>query len=301
MTVSLHDRFRGLMAGIAVGDAVGRPVEGSRAVSDWYVDDLFSQSARPLYSDDTVMSMALAESLLECDGFDGEDMATRFAEAWSDEPHRGYGRNVVKVFSAVKRGIDWKTAAERQFGGAGSYGNGGAMRVAPVALWAYSDFEEVKRLAGDTARVTHTHPVGVEGAVIQAVAAHRALRDHFDRDRLLADLDSLARTDEFRAKLEALSRALERGDDEYARLHLGCWVAADKSVLTALYCFLLGSDFEDTIRRALFIGGDTDTIAAMAGALAGARWGIDSIPRTWVVEGFGKMVRLADRLFERTP
>ena len=276
--VSLQDRFRGLMAGIAVGDALGRPVEGSRAVRDWYVDDLISRSVRLLYSDDTALSMALAESLLACGGFDGGDMSHRFAETWSREPERSYGSSVVMVFGAVSRGADWRSAAESHFGGEGSYGNGGAMRVAPVALWAYPDLEETKRLAAATSRVTHTHPVGVEGSVIQAVAAHHALRDDFDRDRLLAELDALIETEQFRAKLQALDRSLERGDDEYARLHLGCWVAADKSVLTALYCFLQSSDFEDTIRRALFIGGDTDTIAAMAGALAGPATGCSRSP-----------------------
>lgn len=172
------------------------------------------------------------------------------------------------------------------------------MRVAPVALWAYPDLDETKRVAAATAKVTHTHPVGVEGAVIQAVAAHHALRDDFDREGLLAELDVLVDTDRFRAKLDALHEVLEREDDEYVRLHLGCWVAADKSVLTALYLFLMGADFEDTIRRALWIGGDIDTIAAMAGALAGARWGVDSIPASWVVEGYGRMVRLADQLYD---
>jgi len=173
------------------------------------------------------------------------------------------------------------------------------MRVAPVALWAYPDLKSTKRLAEETSRVTHTHPVGVEGAVIQAVAAHHALEDDFEPGRLLSNLEGLIETDQFRTKIEALHRSLERDDDEYARLQLGCWVAADKSVLTALYCFLQSTDFEVTIRRALWIGGDTDTIAAMAGALAGARYGVRSIPTSWVVEGYRRMVTLADAMFDR--
>lgn len=296
----LSDRFRGLMAGIAVGDALGRPVEGLRAVPHTYVDEMIERSVLLLYSDDTVLSIALAESLLECSGFDGDHMSRRFAEAWADEPQRGYGSNVVMVFAAVARGADWKTTADSQFDGSGSYGNGGAMRVAPVALWAYPDRDETARLAADTSRVTHTHPVGVEGAVIQAVAAHHALLDEFDGARLLSELDRLVETERFRAKLDALHTCLESDDDERARLHLGNWVAADKSVLTALYCFLLGTDFEDTIRRAIRIGGDTDTIAAMAGALAGARFGAPSIPTEWRrVEGFDRMTALADAMFTR--
>lgn len=288
------------MAGIAVGDALGRPVEGLRAVPDTYIDEMIKRSVLLLYSDDTVLSMALAESLLDCDGFDGDDMSRRFADAWATEPQRGYGSNVVMVFGAVSRGANWKTTAERQFDGSGSYGNGGAMRVAPVALWAYPDQDETVRLAADTSRVTHTHPVGVEGAAIQAVAAHHALLDEFEASRLLSELDRLVETERFRVKLEALHTCLERDEDERARLHLGNWVAADKSVLTALYCSLLGMDFEDTIRRAIRIGGDTDTIAAMAGALAGARFGASSIPTEWrEVEGFDQMTALADALFAR--
>lgn len=288
------------MAGIAVGDALGRPVEGWRAVSDTYIDEMIERSVPLLYSDDTVLSMALAESLLERGRFDGEDMSQRFAGAWADEPQRGYGSSVVTVFAAVARGADWKTTAERQFDGSGSYGNGGAMRVAPVALWAYPDRDETTRLAADTSRVTHTHPVGVEGAVVQAVAAHHALLDGFDASSLLSELDRLVETERFRVKLEALHKCLARDDDERAPLHLGNWVAADKSVLTALYCFLLGTDFDNTIRRAIRIGGDTDTIAAMAGALAGARFGASSIPTEWRrVEGFDQMTALADAIYQR--
>lgn len=297
---ALRDRFRGLMVGTAIGDCLGRPVEGLRAVPDSYIDELIERETPLLYSDDTVLTMALAESLLACDGFSGEEMADRFVREWTAEPQRGYGSNVVLAFSKVRRGIPWDEAARRQFGGDGSYGNGGAMRVAPVALWAYPDLEETVRLAQETSTVTHTHPVGVEGAVIQAVAAHHALRDEFSPDALLADLDRLIETERFRAKMDALHDCLERRDDERARLRLGNWVAADRSVLTALYAFLVATDFETAIRRAIGLGGDTDTIGAMAGAVAGARWGLGQIPKEWLrVENYADLVKLADEVADR--
>lgn len=299
--MTTQDRFRGLMVGTAVGDCLGRPVEGARAVPDTYIDELIERKVTLLYSDDTVLTFALAESLLANDGFDGTDMANRFVEAWSEQPERGYGSNIVMVFGAVRRGADWRQAAQNQFGGEGSYGNGGAMRVAPVALWAFPDLDATAQLAAETAEVTHTHPVGVEGAVIQAVAAHHALRDQFDAEGLLVDLDRIVRTDRFRTKLDALNTCLDRDDDERARLHLGNWVAADKSVLSALYCFLLADNYEDSIRRAIRLGGDTDTIAAMAGALAGARYGLSGVPREWRdVEGYERMIELADTFADKT-
>lgn len=297
--VSLKDRFRGLMVGIAVGDALGREVEGHRHVSASYLDEIKTRPRSITYSDDTAMAISLTESLLACDGFDGADMAQRFSKGYFKEPYRGYGSGVVDVFTRVAQGIDWRAAAGIQFQGSGSYGNGGAMRVAPVALFAYPNREATIRLAQDTAQVTHTHPLGVEGASIQALTAHHALRDEFDRDLLLEDLNRLVTTDEFRTRLEELPKAIDRDDDEYVRLHIGVWVAAHKSVLAATYSFLLAEDFQETIIRAIRLGGDTDTIAAMAGALAGARYGFNSIPKVWTrVEGFERMVELADAVFE---
>ncbi|HLT96341.1 MAG TPA: ADP-ribosylglycohydrolase family protein [Acidimicrobiia bacterium] len=111
---------------------------------------------------------------------------------------------------------------------------------------------------------------------------------------------SRSRTDGFRAKLGALESCLESGDDDQARRRLGNSVVADGSVMTAIYCFLVGSGFEEAIRRALAMGGDTDTIAAMAEAFAGARYGLAAIPSDWRrVEGFDHMVELRERLYRR--
>lgn len=296
----MRGRFRGLMVGTAVGDALGRPVEGHQQVSESYIDEIRKRPRSMTYTDDTIMAIWVAESLLASGGFDGGDMSMRFAEGYQREPFRGYGANVVDVFSRVLRGHDWAETARSQFGGSGSYGNGGAMRVAPVALWTYPDIDETARLARQTAEVTHTHPVGVEGAVIQAVAAAHALREDFDSEVLLNDLDDLVQTEIFRTKLEALPKAMERSDDDYARLHLGNGVSAGNSVVTALYCFLASDGFEDTVIRAIRIGGDADTIAAMAGALAGARYGARSVPEVWRwVEGGEQLTELADAMYER--
>lgn len=305
-TELLQDKFRGLMIGAAVGDCIGRPVEGHREVPDSYIDDVVKRGPFLAYTDDTAMSMALAESLLECDGFSGVDMAMKFAREFEAEPFRGYGAGVSKLLDRVLRGAPWDQASQRQFGGDGSYGNGGAMRVSPVALWAYPDRDKTIDLAQETAKVTHTHPLGVEGAVIQAVAAHHALMAEdpavFDPSGLLSDLDDIVENDEYRRKLDVMTGCVQTRNDDRARLHLGNWVAAQNSVVTALYCFLASDTFEDALRRAIRMGGDTDTIGAMAGALAGARWGYSQIPETWLnIEGHDMLLDLADALFDRIP
>ncbi|MDX1748521.1 MAG: ADP-ribosylglycohydrolase family protein, partial [Halobacteriales archaeon] len=146
----------------------------------------------------------------------------------------------------------------------------------------------------------HTHPVGIEGAVAQAVAAHHALKETFELGPVLSDLDRLLESDRFRRELEAFEECVSRRDDVAAVRQLGNGVSADRSVLTAVYCFVTGDDFENTVRRAIRMGGDTDTIAAMAGALAGARYGVTDVPETWVeVEGRDRLLALADRFVSR--
>ena len=297
---SLADGAGGLFLGTGVGDALGRPVEGMPSVPSTYIEEIVGERSMLRYSDDTVLTIALAESLLACNGFDGSDMATRFAGAWHSEPHRGYGGAVVEVFAKVRRGVDWEQAASGQFGGEGSFGNGGAMRVAPVALWAYPDLEDTVRLSRQTSSVTHTHPVGIDGAVAQAVAAHHALKGGLELDDLFSDLDRLLATDRFRRKLEILEECVNRGDDGAVARQLGNGVSADRSVLTAIYCFMVADTYEQAVRRAILMGGDTDTIAAMAGALAGARYGAEDIPQAWAdVEGRDHLQGLADRFVSR--
>jgi poly(ADP-ribose) glycohydrolase ARH3 len=300
----LKARFVGAMLGTAVGDCLGRPVEGHSNVSPAYLDEVVTDPPPLYYTDDTAMTFAVAESLLASGGFSGSDLATRFVAEYEAGPHRGYGAGVVTVFDRVARGIPWEEAARRQFGGQGSYGNGAAMRVTPVALWGYPDVDQVAALAADTARVTHTHPVGVDGAVVQALAVLHALSAPrgrpIDFEEFATGVGGRITSEAVASQLETLGQALERRDDEWAVLHLGNGVAADRSVLTAFYCFARSDSFEDTILRALRMGGDTDTIASMAAAIAGARYGETAIPIRWRdVEASERILAAADALFAR--
>src|SRR5690606_38355220 len=126
----------------------------------------------------------------------------------------------------------WDEAAGRQFGGGGSFGNGAAMRVAPVALWA-EDLESCARLARDTARLSHTHQIGVDGAVVQAVATWNALHDQPD---LMETVSDLVESEEFKHKLGLLPEALRRDEIDWTREHLGNGVSAGDSVVTAQWC-----------------------------------------------------------------
>ena len=270
-----------------------------------YVANLDAVHGDLRFTDDTAMTIGVAESLLDSGGFDGHQMAQTFARHYADEPWRGYGASPPEVFGRIDQGVPWDEAARSLFGGTGSFGNGAAMRVAPVALFAHPDTRVVAAMARETAVITHTHPEGVDGAVAQAVAVDRVLA--LDPDAPIDPLELIDRirghvtTAIFRDKLAYLSSSVgQRSVPELAQV-LGSGVAAHASVPTALACFLTHPrSFPEAVKAAISLGGDTDTVAAMTGALAGALGGLAAIPPRWrSVEGYDTLKQLADQLLSR--
>jgi ADP-ribosylglycohydrolase len=190
-------------------------------------------------------------------------------------------------------------AAGRIFGGEGSRGNGAAMRVAPVAVRFADDPPRLRSEAAASARLTHAHPVGVDGAVVQAAAIGAALRG----EPILAAAQEAAATREMRAGLRDVAELVEAGarSEEVAR-RIGSSFDARESVCAGICSALAAASFEHAVTSAVRLGGDTDTVAAMAGAVAGARDGVASIPARWLQEledgerGRRHVERLADRL-----
>ncbi len=268
-----------------------------------YLASLDSTPPNLAYTDDTAMTIGVASSLLECGGFDGAHMARTLADGYEREPRRGYGAGPPRVFDSLSRGVPWDEAAASLFDGEGSYGNGAAMRVAPVALHAYPSQHRAAEIAHQTALITHTDPEGIDGAVAQAVAITALLRATSDNspEELTRIAMSHVKSSVFRSKFMFIDRHIgEWGLDEMADV-LGTGIAAHASVPTALACFLANTDsFSDSVKTAISLGGDTDTIAAMTGALSGARNGLSAIPENWQgVEGAGELIALADALSEK--
>ena len=298
---SLQSRARGALLGAAIGDALGAPYEGA---SPQALDpQQLIENPGPLrYTDDTHMLIGLAESLLERGGFDGDHMAWHFARRYNDEPWRGYGSGPPRLFRMMEEGIHWRDAAQRLYDG-GSFGNGGAMRVAPAAIFAAGDPPKAAALAGDTARITHAHPRGIAGAVAQAVATAVVMQTDAGDTRLaenvLATARDHARDEEFTTRLEAAGRLLDPRRAHAAITTLGNGIAAHESVPAAIWAFLCHpNSFADAVSLAISLGGDADTIASMTGALAGAHLGEDAIPEPWRegVEDAAHLYSLADRL-----
>jgi poly(ADP-ribose) glycohydrolase ARH3 len=273
------DRFAGCLLGLAVGDALGAPYEGLTHA------DIFFQFGSPdhlvknpsgdalFYTDDTEMMIGVAETLVECGQIDEARLCRAFTENY--HPERGYGQGARRIIEAMARAEDYRQLAANIFPG-GSFGNGAAMRVAPVGLLFADARDELWEQARRSALPTHTHPLGIEGAQLLAFAIAWAVRSAaFDRRTFYRDLLGRATTEEFRWHIEIASQ-LKPGD---SLAGLGSTLHAHRSVVTAIACFALApGDFEAVMSRAIGLGDDTDTVAAMAGALVGAFAGVRTIP-----------------------
>jgi poly(ADP-ribose) glycohydrolase ARH3 len=300
---SLQDRFAGCLVGLAIGDAVGAQYEGQSAdyiARRFRTVESLLENIPPnglYYTDDTQMAIGVAETLVTCGHIDEEELCRRFAANYM--PHRGYGRGARVVLDAMVEGQDHKWLAANVFPG-GSLGNGAAMRVAPVGLL----FRHVQNLLWEQARLsalpTHVHPLGVEGAQVLALAVGLAsLASPLNRDEFFAALSARCSLAEYAGPLRRAARIKSSND-----LGLfGNGIEAPSSVVTAIACFGLTSEsYEMTIGNAILLGGDTDTIAAMAGAISGAYLGRQAIPKCLIdnledkYQGKGYIEELAVRL-----
>ncbi len=236
------------MYGGILGDMIGSPYEfgGSGKSKDF---PLFIRESR--FTDDTVMTVAVADALMDCREKPQEEQLRILTERmrfWGRKyPHAGYGGR----FSA------WLVSPDpRPYN---SWGNGSAMRVS-AAGWLYGSMEETRRMAARTALVTHNHPEGIKGAEAAAAAIYLARRG--------------AEKEEIRDYTERHFRYdLSHTCDEI-RPEYGFDVSCQGTVPQAIIAFLEAESFEDNIRTAVSLGGDCDTLTCISAAIGEAFWGV---------------------------
>lgn len=276
---TIESRFEGSLLGLAVGDALGATFEGKPAdviAREYATIKELIENPPPgelCYTDDTQMTIGVAESLIKCQRVNERELCKRFAENYL--PQRGYGAGASLVIEAMIQGQDYKTLAANHFPG-GSFGNGAAMRVAPVGLLFRHDPKLLWKQARLSALPTHVHPLGIEGAQVLALAVGLASNlDEFDRTDFFARLSDRCNSLEYSGPLERAAKLTYAKD----LCLFGNGIEATSSVVTAIAAFGLSPySYEETIGNAILLGGDTDTIAAMAGAISGAYLGSEAIP-----------------------
>jgi poly(ADP-ribose) glycohydrolase ARH3 len=307
----LQDKFRGALLGCFLGDAFGSGFEGMNPEkARFYMDNLSKKFPRS-YTDDTDMTLAVAESIIQSGGVSPEDIAKQFS--LHCDLTRGYAIGAIKSVLALRAGMKWYEVARIVFEN-GSFGNGAAMRVSPVGLFYHHDLEGLRRAAMEQANITHVHPLGQWGAMMQArsigLAVSQNPKGPFKKEQMVTDLREIlwGGPIEYMKALNKIEEMVAHGKKLQSRevvQSLGNGVEAHFSVPSACYIAITYSpDFCDAIRAAISLGGDTDTIAGMVGAIIGAHVGEKGLPIEWVEQledgsrGRSFARSLADRLFE---
>jgi poly(ADP-ribose) glycohydrolase ARH3 len=205
-TMDLPAKFLGGMVGSALGDAIGEMAfrwPGEERLRTW-----LSGASELAYTDDTAMAIGLAQSLIARGCLEQQHLGDTFQANYRREPWRGYAQGPPALFHRVAMySMPYAEAARQLFQGQGSYGNGAAMRIAPLGLF-FHDTADLYEQAERSATVTHAHPIGVDGAAVLAWAVARAVALDPDRrfptDQFIKGLETFARTPEMRDKLQSV-------------------------------------------------------------------------------------------------
>ena len=287
-----QDRARGMLVGLAVGDALGAPVEFLPEPSDVHIEEMgekmahFHENIRVpegVWTDDTEMALCLADSLLICGGYDSYDIMMKFT-AWCDNGYRTYdGKPAVDVGIQTARAIDDFKAHPVIFEDdiTESAGNGAIMRLAPVIIASLgdSDINATVRLAVLSAQETHNSETVKKVTAVFAEVLYKICQGA-DKKEIAVFVDS---------KME-----VERDADKLR--NLGGYIVDTFSI--GMWGLMNFDNFGDGMLAVIRLGGDTDTNGAVYGQLAGAYYGYSGIPKEWR-EGVylvSELVEIADKL-----
>jgi ADP-ribosylglycohydrolase len=279
--------------GLSVGDALGEACTCfHRRHFDALRDDPEATPPMPWpWTDDTAMAVGIYEVLGELGHIDQDALAKRFAARYAAQPLRGYGAGAHRLLTAVHTGRDWRRATLSVFPG-GSFGNGSAMRIAPLAAYfAEDDYTVVAEQARLSAEVTHAHPEGLAGAVAAAVAGAYAWKHRDDR------ADERTKRGLFDVVLDHVPAGeVRKGIEHAAILPFAGSVEAIVSLVgngsditcqdTLPFCLWSAAaqldDYVKAIVRTIHGLGDMDTNCAIVGGIVALAVGRDGIPADWL-------------------
>ena len=282
------ERCRGAILGVAVGDALGLPFEG------WKREKLkkspITDMKNGLWSDDTSLTLCLAQSLAERKTLDLEDLGKRFC-MWFQEGYLtpsgraiGIGRTTKQAILRMLKGKNPKDAGSK---GEKSNGNGSLMRISPIPIFFRNEKPEVVlEMAHQASLITHAHPRSLIACGIYSLVIYFILKGKKKEDsyKLSAELSKryYLNKPSFQEELHHYERVLSGRIFELHEEEIRSSGYVVDTLEASLWCFLRGEGFEDTVLSAVNLGGDTDTVGAVTGALAGAYYGEREIPEKWV-------------------
>ncbi|ONI75359.1 hypothetical protein ALI144C_40605 [Actinosynnema sp. ALI-1.44] len=276
-----HPAVRSLF-GLAVGDAFG---SGILMPGDHPA--VLERRLPPTpwnWTDDTEMACSIYSTLARYGHIEQDALAMSFATHL--DPDRGYGSGAERMLLRYRKGESWREVAPAMFGGTGSWGNGAAMRVAPLGAWYGPDLDVVVNEAAKSAVVTHTHAEGVAGAIAVAVAAAiAATTPGIAPGEFLRAVASRVPGSEVRRGIHAALDVLGADDpaDAGARLGTGHSTSAQDTVPLAMWLAArnLGA-YEEALWTAARVASDLDTVCAITGGIIAAGPGFATVPGTWL-------------------
>jgi ADP-ribosyl-[dinitrogen reductase] hydrolase len=281
MPISLSERARGCLLGLAVGDAVGTTVEFQPRGSFSPITDMVGggpfRLARGQWTDDTSMALCLATSLIERGAFDAADQMERYC-AWFE---RGYLSSTGECFdigNTTQQALQRYKASGNPFSGSThsrSAGNGCLMRLAPVPIFYFPDGDRTRHFSRESARTTHGAAECVAASQLFGEMLHRALAGA-SKVEILFEHDPAQFAEE---RVRAIAQGSYR-DKPIDQIHGTGYVI--QSLEAALWCFWNTDTYEQAILAAANLGDDADTTAAICGQVAGAFYGESGIPPHWL-------------------
>ncbi len=300
------------LVGCAIGDALGNPFEmkpaASPALKSW--DGLFKaggtfwRGEAGQYTDDTLMSIALSYSLVEKNGFEAEHVAAQYLAWYESGNTRGIGTTTAGAMVNLKMGAAWNESGLTQtIDGLPAGGNGTAMRAAPIGLFYRNDIETLLKVALLDASITHNAHEPKMGSVAVALATAFLANGTHSQIGVLEEVKDIVADSEVKEKLVLAHSLLEnKASHSEALAQIGTSGYVPETVGAAFYCFAATDNFKDAVVMAVKAGGDTDTTAAIVGALAGTYYGLEGIPSEYKdqVENFQLLQDLTDELVNNT-
>ncbi|MFX1382454.1 MAG: ADP-ribosylglycohydrolase family protein [Promethearchaeota archaeon] len=320
MKINYLDKFKGSLMGVGIGDTLGHPFEGilrEEIQSKFDNFENYIENHRKLfktYTDDTQLTLHTAQALIRGNGFNLNNFINEFI-LWLDDPPIGPGYGCLSAINKLKYGIEWKEAASN------SGGNGTIMRIAPIGLFYCRDLEGLIKASKISSEITHSHPAASAGAILIARAISYLI---FQEPKIGFSIN-----DFFNVIISSISGSQDRHWKEFSKvltkvknnLHLSIDAGLIKfsqagvkspyfiedyigkafvhpfamsTVACSIFIFLKRlNSFKDCIFELSTAGGDSDTVGAIGGSLAGAYHGLENIPDELV-----KLVRNNKRIMK---
>ncbi|PWH18720.1 MAG: ADP-ribosylglycohydrolase [Anaerolineae bacterium] len=300
----MKKRFEGCLLGLACGDALGAAVEFQAPGSFPPLTDMVGggpfQLAPGQWTDDTAMALCLAESLIQRGGFDARDQMQRYCR-WRDE---GLWSSTGSCFD-----IGYTTAAAlRRFQQSGdpfagstdplTSGNGSLMRLAPIPMFYVQDLQKVSFYAGESSRTTHASREAVDACRLFAVMVALALRGESKHVILF---ETYQRHFADQALAPAIAEIAQGGYLRKKEADIQATGYVVHTLEAALWSFWQAENFRQAVLLAANLGYDADTTAAVCGQIAGAFYGVEKIPRSWLscLARAEEIRQMAVQLYER--